>query len=574
MGMMLFLTSLTSSIGVIMSIFPSSESLTVAFISDPPAGLPDEALVESAVGLANAQGGTLYVGIDDRGTVTGVRSPDRSDPEKVTAVIARSTVPPMIVRVETIRDDAGAPVTVVHVPAGRGLTALKDGRVIRRRMTVNRTPANFPVYPQEYAAALSEQGLWDFTDRVLPDCGPDDLDPVERSRLRRIIEAFGGESSLAELDDDELDRALGLVRETQEGCRPTVAGILLIGREGRIRQLIPASGAVFRVLSGEDVLVNEEIGLPLLAGFESLLQRFRAWNSEREFEDGLIRVPVPEFSERAFREALVNAFVHRDYSVPGQVSVSVADEGISIASSGGFVRGVGLGNLLTAESMARNPLLAGIFKRIGLAERTGRGIDRIFEGSALYGRPWPDYSESTEAFVRVLISRAQADIAFFKRVIAHKKRFSRSPSTPALLVMSALNGEPGLTEADLVRLTGYSAVRMARVLDGLLQDGVIEHAGEGFRLIFDETLSEAGTAHAPASRKQPDSPKAVVVNLAGTKGSIRRDDVVRALGINRQQAYRLLKKLVLEGRLVSEGSRRTMVYKLSEQLEHGPSRCP
>lgn len=104
------------------------------------------------------------------------------------------------------------------------------------------------------------------------------------------------------------------------------------------------------------------------------------------------------------------------------------------------------------------------------------------------------------------------------------------------------------------------------MLDGLLHDGVIEHAGEGFRLIFDETLSEAGTAHAPASRKQPDSPKAVVVNLAGTKGSIRRDDVVRALGINRQQAYRLLKKLVQEGRLVSEGSRRTMVYRLSEPM--------
>ena len=132
--------------------------------------------------------------------------------------------------------------------------------------------------------------------------------------------------------------------------------------------------------------------------------------------------------------------------------------------------------------------------------------------------------------------------------------------------MSALDGEPGLTEADLVRRTSYSAARMARVLEGLLLDGVIERAGEGFRFIIEETLSEARTAHAPASSERTDSPKDVVVNLAMTKGAIRRDDVVRTLGINRQQAYRLLKKLVLEGCLVSEGSRRTMVYRLSEPM--------
>lgn len=89
-------------------------------------------------------------------------------------------------------------------------------------------------------------------------------------------------------------------------------------------------------MSGTDVIVNDDIALPLLGTFEEMLLRFRARNGEREFAEGLVRVPVPDFSERAFREALVNAFVHRDYSVLGAVSVRMTDEDISVTSPAGL----------------------------------------------------------------------------------------------------------------------------------------------------------------------------------------------------------------------------------------------
>ncbi len=101
---------------------------------------------------------------------------------------------------------------------------------------------------------------------------------------------------------------------------------------------------------------------------------------EEEFEYGLFRVPVPNFDKRAFREALVNALVHRDYSRLGAIHVKLDDDGLSISSPGGFVDGVTLQNLLIVAPQSRNPLLADVIKRIGLAERTGRGIDRIYEG--------------------------------------------------------------------------------------------------------------------------------------------------------------------------------------------------
>lgn len=83
--------------------------------------------------------------------------------------MAGHTVPPVVVRAETLYAANGCPITAVYVPAGRGLTATKDGRVIQQRMKIDQTPKNVPVYPQEYATVLSDQGLWDYTDRVLPE---------------------------------------------------------------------------------------------------------------------------------------------------------------------------------------------------------------------------------------------------------------------------------------------------------------------------------------------------------------------------------------------------------------------
>jgi Predicted transcriptional regulator containing an HTH domain and an uncharacterized domain shared with the mammalian protein Schlafen len=63
--------------------------------------------------------------------------------------------------------------------------------------------------------------------------------------------------------------------------------------------------------------------------------------------------------------------------------------------------------------LPRNALLADILKRLGLAERTGRGIDLIFEGGLVYGGPAPDYSESHEESVRVFFPKCEADFYFF-----------------------------------------------------------------------------------------------------------------------------------------------------------------
>ena len=73
--------------------------------------------------------------------------------------------------------------------------------------------------------------------------------------------------------------------------------------------------------------------------------------------------------------------------------------------------------------------------------KTGRGIDRFFEGSIIFGRPWPDYSESTARTVKLFIQRAKADIPFAKFVAEEQNRQGKSISIYTLMILSVFKME-------------------------------------------------------------------------------------------------------------------------------------
>ncbi len=253
---------------------------------------------------------------------------------------------------------------------------------------VDGTPESVPMYPYEIATRLSDLGKLDYSAQPVPGATREDFDPLERDRLRKIISTYrSSDRNLLELSDEDLEKSLRLAVSADGNVTPTLTGLLLIGSEESLQRLVPTSEAAFQVLVGTDIKVNNTYRGPLLKTIEQIAESFAPWNPGTELTVGLFSSVVPEFDERAFREALVNAFGHRDYSVLGRVRVLVDDAGLTIANPGGFVEGINVHNLLTAEPHGRNPCLMDALKRTGLAERTGRGIDRIFEGALNYGRP-------------------------------------------------------------------------------------------------------------------------------------------------------------------------------------------
>ena len=541
---------------------PTKESLTIEFKSDRKR-LPDSELVDAVVGMSNTEGGTLYLGIEDNGEVTGLH-PDHAHALPIIAMIANKTVPPISARAEvlTCQDKS---ILKLDIPKSRSIVAAGNGKILRRRLKVDGSPENIPLYPFEITSRLSDLGFFDFSAQPVPGATTADFDSNELSRLRSIISKRHGDISLLELSDEELFKALRLVTTVNDTLTPTITGLLLIGKEERLSELIPTAQSAFQVLEGTTVRINEQLRKPLLATFEFFSELLKPWNPEREISDGLFRIPIPEFDPNAFREALINAFCHRDYSMLQMTRVLIDDDGLTISNPGGFIDGINLKNLLTVEPHGRNPALADALKRIGLAERTGRGIDRIFTGSIIYGRPLPDYSESNERSVKLFIARSHPDLAFSKMIAEEQSKSGRFLPINSLLILSALRTERRLDLHRLIEATNISESRLKANIETLVEKGFVEAIGSGRGRTYILSAKVYITANNTAayvrqadidSIRQPE----LILQYVKAQGSITRGEAAALLGVSNQQAYLTLKKLVAQNKLIATGTTRNMKY--------------
>ena len=245
----------------------------------------------------------------------------------------------------------GHNIVVIRVPEGRLITATNRGVYKHRLLNVHGEPQCLPFYPHEMQSREASRGAFDFSAMIVPHAEWDDLDPLEFERLRQTI--------------------------TRDGARADAA-LLLLGREESLRRLLPMHEVAFQAMSGARVNVNDSLRWPLIKRSDELTSRFDARNEEEAIMIGAVRAGIPDYSRAGYREAVHYALVHRDYAAKGAVHVFWRSEEIEIVSPGGFPDAVHIGNLLVTGPRPRNPVLADAFKRIGLVERTGRGIDTIF----------------------------------------------------------------------------------------------------------------------------------------------------------------------------------------------------
>lgn len=530
-----------------MRIIPTKETLTVEFKSDRKGGYPDRELVENVVSMANTEGGDLYLGVEDHGEITGIAK-KHEDEIGISAMIMNSIVPSLFIHAEIIWEE-GKPVMKITVPKSRSVVATMQGKILRRRLKSNGQPENVPMYPYEITTRLSDLSLLDFSAQSISGATVDDFNANEILRLRSMIKKSNGDETLLDLDDEELEKALCFVKDVNGTLTPTVTGLLVIGKEEKIEEYIPTATSVFQVLEGTRIRKNEQYRKPVLAALEIFETNFDAWNSEQEIEEGLLRMRAPEFSKRAYREALINSYSHRDYTMLGSVRVVIDDDGLTISNPGGFIEGISIDNLLTAEPHGRNKTLTDALKRIGLAEKTGRGIDRIYEGSILFGRPWPDYTESNSRMVKLFIQRANPDFSFAKMIADEQIRTGKSMPIISLMILSCILQERRVHLKRILERTHSSEARVEYALNRLLEAGLIEVSGSGTcrSYILNEKIyhSPNGQGYERDSNINEKGHEELILDfIQKHPEGVKRKEVCDYLAISKDQAYRLLKKLV------------------------------
>lgn len=542
---------------------PPQETLTVEFKSDRNK-LSDRDLIEAITCLANTDGGELWLGVEDDGTPTGLH-PDHQRVEGVVGLIAARTSPPLSVTVERFTL-GGITIAQIIVLQAKGEVATSNGVYLRRRLKPDGSPECVPMLPHERTSRATTFGLLDASAQPVSGSNLQDFDPIERDRLRQAIQTYGGDRVLLDLDDEALDGALGLTARQPDGSRtPTLTGLLLIGREPALRDLVPTHEFAFQVLAQESVRFNEFRRFPLLKALDWLETNFRPYNPEEELQIGLFRVPVPKVDMGAFREAIANALVHRDYHQRGAVHIRLEDEALVISNPGGLVDGVTLANLLTTEPRPRNPRLADAMKRVGIVERSGRGIDNIYRGLLRYGRTAPDYSRTNSHNVILSLSTAKADLEFLRLVVAEENKQTRPLPIDSLIALSALRESKRLSADELATEIQRDATQAKKTLEILNEAGLVQAHGVSRTRTY--TLApgiyQAIGHKAEYTRQKGFSAlqhEQLVLNYVAQHGQITRAEVMELCRLSEGQAKGLLKRMKEKGEIVLHGKGRNAVY--------------
>lgn len=546
----------------------SGESLTVEFKSEAAHFLSDDELVEAVVCLANRSQGErawLLVGVEDDGRISGARPRhgESVDPARIQALIADRTRPYLTCRVETFILE-GKLVVVIEVPRPSLPVGTTKGVYRRRAIGSRGQPECLPYQFIEMQAALGSRGQIDYSALTLAEAQWEHLDPLEFERFRRFIREYRGDTSLLELPDIELAKALGAVEANHTVQAVRVLGLLLFGKQEALKALMPTHEVAFQVLTSTMVAVNDFFCWPLLRVMEECLARFRARNQEQELMFGLLRIGIPDYSERAFREGLANALIHRDYTHLGAVHVQWWEDQIVISNPGGFPEGVRLENLLVTPPKPRNPLLADAFKRAGVVERTARGIDTIFYEQLRNGRPPPSYERSSDTDVVLVLPGGEANRDFVRFVVEESQQ-GHPLAMEALLVLNRLWQERQMHTAAIAQLIQRPEPEARALLQRLVERGLVESRGERQGRVWHLSAATYRRLGQPAAyiRQrgfEPLQQEQMVLQFVEKHGRITRREVAELCKIGPYQATRLLTKLVKERRLVRHGQRKKTWY--------------
>ncbi len=498
---------------------------------NPQARLIEE-LVDAVVCFANARGGRIVLGVDDKTRGKDAFSGTQVDASTLRGRIYGNTRPQLTVPIEEV-EFAGARLLVVTVPEGLDLVTDSKGKAARR----NGTACN-PLTEDARRALAHERRNPDFTARV-SERSWRDVSPLAMSKARELLgQLVDLRRQIADLDDRGVLRALNLLDRDD---RLLIAGEVLF--------CVPDQDVLdflSRTSAGAEPSVRR-LREPLVLLLPHALELIRATIDPEVAHIALMggqEIALPDFSPIAIDEAVTNALVHRDYALPERVVIDHSPNALRIWSPGGLPFGVTEDRLLSTVSTPRNLALMSAMQQLGLAERASRGIDRMFREQVRVGQQLPGI-RADEFSVEVYFTSGAPNRAFAGYVATLPRAIREN--VDAMLALLHLCQRSILNLADGARLLQLSGSEAKDRLDALAAgpDAIIERDGDarrGVRWRLRPAVAAAlGTA--VQHRTRADSARPRVEAHLKEYGWITNKTIRNMFDLDIQQATQILNEL-------------------------------
>lgn len=350
-------------------------------------------LAEELSAFANLDGGVVIIGVRDNNDVphgkweTQLQGISGVDPLEAKERIAGKLKPAVQLKVTDIQFDGKTFVAIEIdksfdslVSTASGKTCLREGRSSR------------PMTPDEIARAVKSLVRYDWSSDF-PDLGIHV--ELDQGSVSEAIKDFQIRRELPSPPSEEA--YLEAVGATQNG-KITRGGVLFLGSEHSIKAALGLYEFRFSWKRQNGVLqINDVWSGNLWQAIRRAEAHFKQCNSTAQFTSGDTHFEAPLMDEVAFHEALLNAMVHRDYSVDGMTSVTYSGDELRIHSPGTFFGGVTSDNIARHEPRHRNKNLARMLMTHNLVDRAGMGVLRMGIGSLRYGRAFPKFKEQSDS---------------------------------------------------------------------------------------------------------------------------------------------------------------------------------
>ncbi|HEY2292358.1 MAG TPA: RNA-binding domain-containing protein [Thermoanaerobaculia bacterium] len=525
-------------------------------------------LRENVVCLANARGGVILLGVADRKRTRreAIQGVGDLDQRVLRRKVYDGTEPHILVEIDEILEPEGR-ILAVRVPRGLPPHTTSEG-VAKIRIGKECKPLTGP----DLARLVASGGQIDPTAQTLPGSGLSDLDPEVLKLVRRYVATDGQKPELAELRDEELLANLGL----RVSGELTLAAVLLAGTSTAIARWAPSHEVVFLNLRrGPEYDARHDLRGPVLAALESLQRFFEAHLRLTQVQTDLFaEVQVPDLTGWAAREAVLNALVHRDYFLRQSVYIEVHPGKIHISSPGGFIGGVTPENVLRHPPVRRNPLLANACQALGLVNRAGLGVDRLYLDLLRLGKGMPRY-QADEASVRlILLTRTHEG---FVRFVTRERREGRELGLDDLILLRCLAERGEIDRWSAARALQLDEDEAADKLVSLRERGYLQPRGRGrgtcyrlSRALSDELRGV--TATDDDVQFDAEAVRLRVLAVLRERGELSNADVRRISGFSRPEVVRLMRRLREDGVIVLEGAGRAARYRPANPAVGGRGR--
>lgn len=506
-------------------------------------GFSVERLLNYCCALANETGGTLILGVTDKKPRKAVgsnafRDLNQIKQQLISALSLRVELEEVIYHSKRLlifsipSRPIGVPKktnNIYWMRRGEALTAMTEDMLHR----------------------IFNEAVPDFSAQICERAAIEDLSKDALEEFRKRWQQRSGNASLAHLSLMQFLADAELMYDN----KITYAALILFGHYHSLGRLLPQAEVIFEYRT-QEIAGPANHRVEFREGFflyyEKLWELVNLRNTVQHFQDGLFMREIPTFSEISIREAVLNAVSHRDYQNPGSVFIRQYQENICIESPGGFPPGITIDNILDRQS-PRNRRIAETLSKAGFVERSGQGVNRMFEESIIQGKETPDFSASDSHIVILTLDGRVRDVNFLKFLEAISRKRNRLFTSNELVILEKIHKGAKLP------------THLKPMIDHFKVEGVIESIGRNKYILNRNFYTIAGKKGVYTRTKGLDRQTNLELLLKhirenAASGS-RLEELMQVLpSLNRGQTQSLLRLLSSQNKIFKTGNTRASLW--------------